>query len=217
MAGIAPFSRCMDAALVSEWQSGSDFIDTELVARFGSATSSTHQGSESTCESKWSSIGKLQIPTGLSPFEVSRLHLDKITHLFQVVRRNYGTTNEQILLGELQLCFIEFLLGQNYEAFLHWRELLELFLGCTGIENHQTFFTQFLQVLHFQIKQIPNDILVDPIFADEPIFLIPQLTEFLTIYSEIFSSCPVRDSLERIMSEKFGPDWQSHLEGPTIV
>ena len=52
----------------------------------------------------------------------------------------------------LQFAFIAFLMGQSLEAFIQWKAILQLALGCiSAIETHAEFFVALLQTLHAQL------------------------------------------------------------------
>ena len=56
-------------------------------------------------------------------------------------------------LGELQYSFICFLVGQNYDAFEKWKQLLRMF--CTSDEalaGHTLLYMTLISDLHFQVK-----------------------------------------------------------------
>lgn len=183
MAGMPPFSQCMDAELANEWMSGSSFLTSSLLSRVSCTFKSTHQGGDDDETVLWT---KFENPSSMSPSELTKFYMDKRYMLDQIIDP----------IGELQLSFIVFLLGQNYEAFIQWRTLVEILLQST---IYPSLLSQLINVLPFQIKQLPNDFLSDPIL-EGPIFLIPLMADFL---AEV--SAP---SLETAMSEKFGPTWK---------
>ena len=56
-------------------------------------------------------------------------------------------------LGELQYSFICFLVGQNYDAFEKWKQLLRMF--CTSDEalaRHTLLYMTLISDLHFQVN-----------------------------------------------------------------
>jgi len=66
------------------------------------------------------------------------------------------------LLGELQYAFVTFLLGQVYNSFEQWKSIVALLCNCEeALLSHPRLFLEFLGVLHFQIKETPDDFFTD--------------------------------------------------------
>lgn len=71
------------------------------------------------------------------------------------------------VLGELQFAFICFLIGNVYDAFEHWKALLNLL--CRSEEatvKHQALFSNLISVLYHQLHEIPADFFVDIVSQD---------------------------------------------------
>ncbi|CAD7975868.1 unnamed protein product [Amoebophrya sp. A25] len=131
----------------------------------------------------------------LSPSEITRRHLDKSHVIEKLVRHEYckidGTqkacssrggnkdtssknTKHDIpllpflaLLGEVELAYVAFLLGQNYEAFEAWKQLIAILCSCTQLVNRQPLlYIEFLRVLYAQLQQAPEEFFVLGGFAD---------------------------------------------------
>ncbi|CAL5366473.1 unnamed protein product [Camellia sinensis] len=85
--------------------------------------------------------------------ELTSLNLDKTQLLESILINHYGGS-EDLILGELQFAFIAFLMGQSLEAFLQWKSLVSLFLGCTEAPLHtrSQLFTKFIKVIYYQLK-----------------------------------------------------------------
>lgn len=95
-----------------------------------------------------------------------------------------------------------FNLLQVFEAFEQWKMLVGLLCNCVAaIEQHPELFSQFIGILHYHIKEIPEDFFVDIVTRSN--FLSSCLTN---LFENIqVSSCP--DSLKK-KAEKF----KSNLE-----
>lgn len=65
----------------------------------------------------------------LSPCELTSWNMDKSKALESLLKEKYGN-NESLFLGEIQFAFLAFLLGHSLEAFLQWKCMLALLLGC---------------------------------------------------------------------------------------
>ncbi|KAI9100253.1 hypothetical protein K1719_024471 [Acacia pycnantha] len=90
---------------------------------------------------------------GIQGQELTSLNLDKTQLLETLLEKDYGGS-EDLLLGELQFAFVAFLMGQSLEAFLQWKSLVSLFLGCTEAPFHTRshLFTKFIKVIYYQLK-----------------------------------------------------------------
>ncbi|KAL6960910.1 hypothetical protein U1Q18_038676 [Sarracenia purpurea var. burkii] len=90
---------------------------------------------------------------GIHGQELTCLNLDKTKLLESIIVKDYGGS-EDFILGELQFAFIAFLMGQSLEAFLQWKSLVSLFLGCTEAPLHtrSQLFSKFLKVIYYQMK-----------------------------------------------------------------
>ncbi|VFQ99962.1 unnamed protein product [Cuscuta campestris] len=90
---------------------------------------------------------------GLSGHELTNMNLDKTQVLETILAKEYDR-NEDSLLGELQFSFIAFLMGQSLEAYLQWKLITSLLLGCieAPLNTRSRLFTKFVQVIYYQLK-----------------------------------------------------------------
>jgi A1 cistron-splicing factor AAR2 len=89
------------------------------------------------------------------------------------------------ILGELQFAFVCFLVGQVYEGFEQWKRLLSLLCNCeSAIWRYPDLFVQFIQCLHFQLKELPSDFFADILTSNN--FLIVNLHN---LFDNINSTC----------------------------
>ena len=73
-----------------------------------------------------------------------------------LISLDYYSRNDEIL-GELQFSFICFLVGQNYDAFEQWKQLLKMFCTCDEALATQThLYMTLISDLHFQVINIQN-------------------------------------------------------------
>lgn len=71
------------------------------------------------------------------------------------------------LAGELQFAFVCFLLGSVYEAFEHWKRLLNLLCRSeAAMLKHHTLYTSLISILYHQLGEIPADFFVDIVSQD---------------------------------------------------
>ncbi|XP_069150110.1 uncharacterized protein [Solanum lycopersicum] len=83
----------------------------------------------------YTSIPRVIKLKGVSGQDLTNMNLDKTHILETILTKQYGGS-EDSLLGELQFAFVAFLMGQSLEAFLQWKLLVSLLLGCTEAPLH---------------------------------------------------------------------------------
>lgn len=84
------------------------------------------------------------------------------------------------LSGELQFAFVCFLLGNVYEAFEHWKQLLNLL--CRSEEamvKHHTLYINLISILYHQLGEIPADFFVDIVSQDNFLTSTLQVSRLL--------------------------------------
>lgn len=236
LTGLAPYSQCIDDETAEMWEEATSFITKELVQRIqpinGAPISSSQEMSEAETVF-WTRIPKLRAPKEMSPAERSEYHLNRCQYIGEVLS---GFRSHEEMIGELQASFILFLLGLNYEAFMQWKRILEVLLGCKekAVSENIVLFTNFTRALWFQIKQLPVDLMSDPtIMGDEDedednrlmkrnsnVFIIPILAEFIEVCRDdsLVVNKSLQKNISRIDSEmksKFGLDWKfDHISPP---
>jgi hypothetical protein len=77
--------------------------------------------------SYFTQIPKLKAVEGLRGPALTSVNLDKTVILKEVIAK---VGNPKDILGELQYCFITFLLGENLEAFEQWKSLVSILCSC---------------------------------------------------------------------------------------
>lgn len=66
------------------------------------------------------------------------------------------------VLGELQFAFVCFLIGNVYEAFEHWKQLLLLLCRSEeAMRERSDLYLGLISVLYHQLGEIPPDFFVD--------------------------------------------------------
>lgn len=69
--------------------------------------------------------------------------------------------------AELQFAFICFLIGNVYDAFEHWKRLLNILCRSEdAIGKYQDLYINLISVLYHQLGEIPADFFVDIISQD---------------------------------------------------
>ncbi|XP_067678735.1 protein AAR2 homolog [Haliotis asinina] len=169
---------------------------------------------------RYSNITKHRYPPGATPAEVTRYSMDS-SFLLETILNDWYSDSSLGILGEIQFAFICFLIGQNYDSFEQWKKLVHVL--CTSEEAlsvHTELFLQLITVLHFQIRDIPEDFFVDIVSQNN--FLTTTLQEF---FSNLKSN-PVDSNLKRKglkfcdhLTEKFKWDFMTEPDdyAPVVV
>merc|ERR1740121_2345603 len=114
----------------------------------------------------FSSIPRTRKVKGRTPAETTSHHLDRTAQLEQMITREYAGC-EMNILGELQLAYIAFILGQNYDGFEQWRELLRLLCSCeASVLVRPDLFAELCRAFFAQLSQAPSDLFGDDLTKD---------------------------------------------------
>ncbi|KAJ3024274.1 a1-alpha2 repression [Thoreauomyces humboldtii] len=110
---------------------------------------------------------KRSFPSGASGADRTKYSMDKSYLLGQVLTTS-GYQNYKDLLGELQLSFIVFLIGEVFDGYEQWKTIVHLL--CQSSEALQTIggtlFLEFTMILTQQLEAHPADFFMDPLSAD---------------------------------------------------
>ena len=64
-----------------------------------------------------------------------------------------ATDKSEEALAELQFSFVCFLVGQHYDSFENWKQILKLFCQCDkALSDKPDIFMHLIQDLHFQVR-----------------------------------------------------------------
>ncbi|KAK9879072.1 hypothetical protein WA026_003886 [Henosepilachna vigintioctopunctata] len=98
-------------------------------------------------------------PEGSTPSDITQHSLDS-SYILENVISKYDTPRD--IIGELEFCFICFLIGHSLDAFEQWKKLVNVFCSCElAITKHRRIYDLFLKVLKLQIVEIPEEFLAD--------------------------------------------------------
>jgi A1 cistron-splicing factor AAR2 len=246
ISGLAPFATCMDESAQKEWKQAISFVNPSIIDRVQPVSNqdfrSQQQSGGEAASSETRTIFFTDIsrsrPGGTATSgDVTLFHLDRTKQLESALLEKKIDSDLE-LIGELQAAFILFLLGQNYDAFVQWRKLMELFLGCRerGILAHADKFAALAKALQFQVNQMPEDFLFDAGISDDDVshrkheknvFILPLLSQFVItcsddiLVNEMALQREVQE-LDKLMSEKYGEEWTSvfnpeELDDPPVI
>ncbi|XP_006072522.4 protein AAR2 homolog isoform X1 [Bubalus bubalis] len=117
-------------------------------------------------EIRFSELPTQMFPAGATPAEITRHSMD-LSYALETVLSKQFPCSPQDVLGELQFAFVCFLLGNVYEAFEHWKRLLNLL--CRSEEamvKHHSLYVNLISILYHQLGEIPADFFVDIVSQD---------------------------------------------------
>lgn len=156
------------------------------------------------------------------PKLVAKYNFDKSYIFNQVIKENHnGDPNG--MLGEMQFAFIGFLLGQSFESFEQWKEIITLLLNCEeALDTHTEFFVNAIIVLQNQLQEITESFFEDVITENN--FLHHLLRGFLDMTLSDDIDPKLRDQakkLKKLVERRFGMDFSAMAEDdeymPVIV
>mmetsp|Transcript_60035 Transcript_60035/g.140330 ORF Transcript_60035/g.140330 Transcript_60035/m.140330 type:complete len:406 (+) Transcript_60035:28-1245(+) len=137
--------------------------------------------------------------------ETTQLYMDRTAQLEEMLSKAYGG-NELAILGELQLAYIAFLLGQNFDGFEQWRALLQLLCGCEEATlRRPELYAELLRTFFAQLDQAPSDLFGDDLTKDN--FLGSCALSLLEICDTEASALKLRKrciKLRQLVEQKFG-------------
>ncbi|XP_065883432.1 protein AAR2 homolog isoform X2 [Dysidea avara] len=140
-------------------------------------------------------------PQGSSPSDITRHHMD-LTYTLSTM---------------LDSCY-----DNMYEAFNQWKKLICLLCSCEeAIAVHTDLYSNFIGVLHFQLKHTPDDFFIDNISKDN--FVTVSLKNFFSNLEECPGAC--KDLVSRglqfrdTLAKKYSWDFNSELDefAPTVI
>eukprot|EP00012_Vannella_robusta_P005951 CAMPEP_0206194258 /NCGR_PEP_ID=MMETSP0166-20121206/7084_1 /ASSEMBLY_ACC=CAM_ASM_000260 /TAXON_ID=95228 /ORGANISM="Vannella robusta, Strain DIVA3 518/3/11/1/6" /LENGTH=389 /DNA_ID=CAMNT_0053611185 /DNA_START=20 /DNA_END=1185 /DNA_ORIENTATION=- len=185
----------VQARLVQEWET---FISNHANKEEGTPIENTQTAYMQ--DFRYESIPQRWIPHNESSCQGSdrtKYFMDKSYLLDHLINSKYGTWEE--LIGEFQFSFICFWLGESYESFEHWKQLMILFCNCDiSISEHPEWWKEILQTIEKQMLIVPQDFFVDILSSKN--FLEPSLKNLFSILDNYASELPLSSSYESLKS-----------------
>jgi len=153
----------------------------------------------------FSSVPRSRKKVGKSASETTQIHMDRSGQLEEMITKEYGGS-ELNILGELQLAYIAFLLGQNYDGFEQWRALLQLLCSCESAALRRgELFAELCRTFFAQLNQAPSDLFGDDLTKDN--FMGNCAISLLEICDTEASTQKLRKrcgKLRELVEQKFG-------------
>ena len=111
--------------------------------------------------------------------ELTRSYLDKSDFFRQLVQKEYQG-NPSLLLGELQVAFVLFLVGENLEAFEQFKRVFGLVANAESyLLAHPVFALNAIRAIYTCLVQFPEDFFLDPLSSHN--FVQPALKSLFAI------------------------------------
>ncbi|KAG8041908.1 hypothetical protein G9C98_007212 [Cotesia typhae] len=110
-------------------------------------------------ELRFTEVPERNYPDDATPAEITEYSLDSSYALSSTIQK---MKDQSEIIGELQLAFVCFLIGQSFEAFEHWKKLIALICGADkAISSRRSIYVDFLHTIEIQLSHAPEDILCD--------------------------------------------------------
>lgn len=120
-------------------------------------------------ELRLSKLPEKHYPDNATPTEITRHSLDS-TYALDTLINSLPLPME--IIGEMQLAFVCFLVGQSLDAFEHWKKLVCLICSADrAISQRRAIYVEFLKALEIQLKHVPEDILCDIVVNNNFVYL----------------------------------------------
>ena len=140
--GVYPFGSW------SKWVSLSSRLNMDLIQKY-KVKSDAGDNSLFDVTYNFTAVRKQKYPDGANAAEISLHCLDSSFQLDTWLRHHESS---DAVLVELQLAFIVFLVGQQYESFNQWKLVVDMMCGCgESLDKYPKLFISFLNDLHFQV------------------------------------------------------------------
>lgn len=112
---------------------------------------------------RFSPIPRRCYPPNATAQEITRCSMDR-SYTLEVL---LNESSPAALLGELQFAFVCFLIGHVYDAFEQWKRFVALICQSEdAITKHSALFHDVIGVIHYQIREAPDDFFIDVISSN---------------------------------------------------
>ena len=97
----------------------------------------------------YTKISRQKYPAGACPADITRYSIDTSYQLSLFLTFHQ---NIQEVLVELQFSFLCFLVGQNFDSFTQWKQIVAMLCGCgEALLKYPQLFINFISDMHFQV------------------------------------------------------------------
>ncbi|XP_007237712.1 protein AAR2 homolog isoform X2 [Astyanax mexicanus] len=171
-------------------------------------------------ELRFSQIPKQTYPPGATPAQITQCSMD-LSYALNCLLEDHHKDQPLNVLGELQFAFVCFLVGNVYEAFEHWKQLLALLCKSEeAMKERKDLYLGLISVLYHQLGEIPPDFFVDIVSQNN--FLTSTLQDFFQFAGGSGVDATLRKRSEKFkahLTKKFRWDFEADLEdcAPVVV
>lgn len=107
-------------------------------------------------------------PDDATPSEITRHSLDS-SYVIHTILKKLREPVE--IIGEMQLTFVCFLVGQSLDAFEQWKKLVTLICGVDkAIPQYRSIYMEFLQILEIELLYVPEEVLCDIVASNNFVY-----------------------------------------------
>lgn len=148
--------------------------------------------------------------------DLTTSYLDKSEYFTNLIKKEYNNNNVMVL-GEFQLSFVLFLIGENLEAFEQFKKIFNLITNIEGyLLSHPEFSLSLLRAIYTSLSQFPKDFFFDELSSNS--FIHHGLKSLFSMDFE-GGSRDRCNKLRNMMKEKFSIEIRETYEvvGDQIV
>ncbi|XP_011637245.1 protein AAR2 homolog [Pogonomyrmex barbatus] len=107
-------------------------------------------------------------PDNATPSEITRHSLDS-SYVLDTTLKKLREPGE--IIGEMQLTFVCFLVGQSLDAFEQWKKFVSLICGAdNAIPQYRSIYIEFLQALEVELSYVPEEVLCDIVASNNFVY-----------------------------------------------
>jgi len=129
--------------------------------------------------------------------------MDRSPAIIHIVKNRYKD-DELCLLGEMQIAFILFMVGENIEGFEQWKKIFYVICNSENyLELHKNFCLESIRCIFNMLKQFPHDFFYDALSKEN--FIEKSLNVFYENCKNIKDSKIDQrlDSLKKLLLDSF--------------
>ena len=130
----------------SKWVSLSNRIDLPSITKY----KCINDGNSLDVGYQFTDIPKQKYPDEANAAEITKYSLDSSYQLEKFLQHH---SQIEAVLTELQLSFILFLIGQDFDSFTQWKLIIDMLCNCgDALLKYSKLYKSFLNDLHFQVR-----------------------------------------------------------------
>jgi A1 cistron-splicing factor AAR2 len=176
----------------------------------------------------YSAIPTKKLPNNnqnIDPRLITMYNMDKSLVLEELIEKEYNG-DPNMILGELQFTFVAFLMGQSFESFEAWKNLISVLCQCDdALNKYSELFINFTNVFLGQLIDVPEDFFIDEISGGGKNFVREMLKAYFELTDDENIDIKLRSEvakLKKFVDRKFKQsfsiaEFEDDEDAPTIV